>query len=141
MIAMLIRVSSFRFHINKLRFSEPITNQFFKYLSDELVEQDIILKFSALEKLTALLLGYSTAEALITDSRFTQSRLSELSFFAYDESALLNDIKNLLDEEGYGNIDEVIIFDMFFQLFDFIQFFFIREFSHKFIVAVIALFG
>ena len=110
-------------HINEmatLRF--PTVYQFFKYLSDELVEQDIILKFSALEKLTALLLGYSTAEALITDSRFTQSRLSELSFFAYDESALLNDIKNLLDEEGYGNIDEVIIFDMFFQLFDFIDY-------------------
>ncbi|MGR6861591.1 hypothetical protein ACU5EH_15475 [Aliivibrio salmonicida] len=103
-----------------LRF--PTIYTYLKFLSSELDEQDILLKFSTLEKLTALILGYSTAEDLVTDSQFTQSKLSELSFFTYDDVTLLSDIRIILTEDNYDEINEEVIFDILIQLFEYVDY-------------------
>ena len=103
-----------------LRF--PTVYTYLKNLFVELDEQEITLKLTTIEKLTALILGYSTAEELIADSHFTQSMLSDLSFFTYDDATLINDIKTTLEEDGYDKVDEGLVFDSLIQLFEYVDY-------------------
>lgn len=109
-------------HINELatlRF--PTVYQYIKRLSEELADEGIILKLNTLENAVAKIFGYSTAEKLVTDNNFTQSKLSELSFVVYNSSTLFNELKTILDEDGTDVITENELFDYLIVLFEYIE--------------------
>jgi hypothetical protein len=109
-------------HLNEiatLRF--PTAYQYIFRLSEDLAEQGFILKVDTIALIIAKVFGYSTANDLITDSNFTQSNLSNLSFVVYESSEFIDELKSILDKDGTEVIDESELFDFVIQVFEVIK--------------------
>lgn len=96
----------------------PTVYEYIQCLSDNLKEDDIVISLNAITRALAVAFGFKSCNDIVRDPEFTLKNIKELSFVAYDPGELLDELKNILDDEGTNVISESELFDYVIQLFE-----------------------
>lgn len=96
----------------------PTLYEYIQRLSYNLKEDDIVLSLDAITRALAVAFGFQSSNDIVSDPDFTLKNIKELSFVAYDPEVLLDELKDILDDEGTKVISESDLFDYIIQLFE-----------------------
>jgi hypothetical protein len=98
-----------------LRF--PLAYQYIKTLSDQLLEQETLVKMDTLADAVATAFGYQSRDELFNDEKFNQESLENLSFVIYDSQKLLLDLEKIVKRDSNQDFDEESLFDYLIETF------------------------
>jgi hypothetical protein len=99
-----------------LRF--PLAYQYIKKLSDQLVENQQLVKMDTLADAIATAFGYQTADKLLNDEKFNQENLETLSFVYYESKQLLETLRLIAQNDDNEDLDEELLFDCLIETFE-----------------------